>query len=114
MGPTIVPNNYHVAALKNFNKELSSHFLEVADEMKMAAPTYFPAKFADGKPEWVPVKVLSTALPFVCRSSNRAFVGDVCRHPDWINMNIKYTMDVVIGAQIISLFPNFLQSWVNL
>ena len=113
MGPTIVSNPYHVAALKNYNKNLSSHFMELVDEMKLAIPIYFPSKFTekDGKPtpEWVPIKVYSAALPFVCRTSNRTFVGEVCRHPKWIEINIKYTMDVVIGAQIISLFPNFLQ-----
>ena len=113
MGRTIVSNPYHVAALKKYNKDLASHFMELVDEMKLAFPTYFPSKLAekDGEPspEWVPVKVFSVALPFVCRTSNRTFVGEVCRHPEWIEINIKYTMDVVIGALIISLFPNFLQ-----
>lgn len=104
MAPEIVSNPYHVLALKAFNKDLSGHFTDLVDEMKQAFPIYFPST-----PEWTPIKVFPTALPLVCRTSNRTFVGDACRHPDWIDVNIKYTMDVVIGAQIISLFPNFLQ-----
>jgi hypothetical protein len=104
MGPNIISNRYHVRAVKNFNKSLASHFTEMVDEMKMALPVYFPEK-----PDWVPVKLLPALLPLVCRITNRAFIGDVCRHPDWIEINIKYTIDVIIAAQIISLFPNFLQ-----
>jgi hypothetical protein len=81
----------------------------MVDEMKLAFPIYFPGKFTDGKPDWVPVKVKPTSLLMISRTVNRVFVGDLCRHPDWININIKYTIDVVVGAQIISLFPKFLQ-----
>jgi hypothetical protein len=109
IGPTIISNPYHVTALKNFNKSLATHFVDLVEEMKSAIPEYFPEKIVDGKAEWVPLNIFNTSLPFVCRTSNRTFVGDVCRNPDWININIKYTLDVVIGAQIISLFPNFLQ-----
>lgn len=113
MGPNIISNPYHVNALKNFNKSLSTHFLELVEEMKMAFPIYFPLSPSSSSPgdkaEWVPVKVFAAALPLVCRTGNRPLVGEVCRHPSWIDINIKYTMDVVIGAQIISLFPNFMQ-----
>jgi hypothetical protein len=110
VGPTMISNKLHVTALKEFNKSLSKHFRELVDEMKLAFPVYFPVNITDGKPDWVPVKVYQTALPMLCRTTNRMFVGeDLCKHPDWININIKFTMDVVIGAQIISLFPEFLQ-----
>ena len=92
--------------MKNFNKNLSGHFEDFIDEMKRAFPIYIPRDDSGG---WVPIKMFKTALPLVCRTSNRAFVGEVCRDEEWIEVNIKYTMDVVIGAQIISLFPNFLQ-----
>lgn len=111
IGPTIISNPYQVTALKNFNKNLAGHFLELVEEMKMAFPIHFPSKIsaAGGESEWVPVKVFAAALPLVCRTVNRPLVGEVCRDPDWIKINIKYTMDVIIGAQIISLFPGFLQ-----
>lgn len=116
MGPTILSNPYHILAIKNFNKDLASHFMELVDEMKLAAPEYFPTKLAeDGKPDWVPVKVFATSLPFVCRCTNRTFVGEtICRLPEWIQLNIKYTIDVFLGAQLISLFPTFLQPSVSL
>jgi hypothetical protein len=111
MGPTILSNPCHVIALKNFSKNLSIIFPDLIDEMKMAFPIYFPERLTDGKPDWVALKMHPTSLPAVCRIINRFLVGDLCRHPDWIDINVKYTMDVVIGAQIISLFPEFLQPW---
>jgi hypothetical protein len=105
----MISNRYHILALKNFNKDLSIHFPELYDEMKLAFPIYFPAKYTNGKPDWVPVKALQAALPMVCRIVNRLLAGDLCRNPEWIDINIKFTIDVVIGAQIISMFPEFMQ-----
>ena len=31
------------------------------------------------------------------------------RDPDWIDLNIQYSADVVIGAAIIRLFPDLLK-----
>ena len=64
----------------------------------------------------------------VCRTSNRVFVSlPLCegprdlpslsfltlivlgRDPDWIDLNIQYTLDVFRGAAIIRLFPDSLK-----
>ncbi|KIJ13791.1 hypothetical protein PAXINDRAFT_80408 [Paxillus involutus ATCC 200175] len=59
--------------------------------------------------EWKSVPALQTVQKVVCRTSNRIFVGlPLCRDPDWIDLNIQFTLDVVKGGVIIKLFPKFL------
>lgn len=113
MGPTILSNPTYRAALKNFNNNLASHYVDMVDEMKLACSVYFPTKFMEvnGKPtaDWVPVKVFFAVQSFMCRSSNRVFVEDLCRNPNWIELSVKYMLQSFIGAQFIAFFPTFLQ-----
>ena len=65
----------------------------------------------------------------ICRTSNRVYVGlQLCepsnrphllsslltsitpgRDPDWIDLNIRYSLDVGKGAAIVGLFPDLLK-----
>jgi hypothetical protein len=76
---------------------------------------------------WVKVQTTSFLQNAVCRISNRLFVGlPLCtliihrayhliymchlgRNSDWIELNIRYTIDAAIGAQILLMFPDFLR-----
>jgi hypothetical protein len=54
-------------------------------------------------------------MKVVSRASNRLFVGlPLCRDEDWINLTTNFTINVVISANIINLFPNFLKGSVLL
>ena len=72
-----------------------------------------------------------TAKRIISRTSNRAFVGaPVCkscfhpgicerrltsllgRDPDYNDVAIKITMDVILTANIVNLFPQFLKPYV--
>lgn len=88
--------------------------------------------------EWVKVPVYEAILDIVCRSSNRTFVGlPLCewpahlyffvyirtkrtndgflggRDPDYMELNINFTMDVVKAGFMINRFPNFLKPYVR-
>ncbi|PSS38092.1 hypothetical protein PHLCEN_2v72 [Hermanssonia centrifuga] len=53
-------------------------------------------------------------MQVVGRVSNRVFVGlPKCRDQDYIELNVKFTLDVVIGALFISLFPDFLKPFAG-
>ena len=84
-----------------------------------------------GNSDWKSVPALSAIRKVVCRTSNRLFVGlPLCmqlfylsvfvvelgmtgRDPDWINLNLRYTLDVVGGAKAIRSFPSFLAPYVS-
>jgi hypothetical protein len=58
---------------------------------------------------WTPVKTDKIAK-IVCRMSNRAFVGPpVCRNEEYLDVNIRFTIDVFLGAQILKIFPGWLK-----
>jgi len=49
-------------------------------------------------------------MKIVSRTSNRIFVGPPkCRDPEYMALNVQFTIDVVLGFQIINLFPPFLK-----
>ena len=82
--------------------------------------------------EWKSVTALSTIEKVICRTSNRVFVGlPLCtlparfffprslitaivqgRDPDWIDLNIRCTMDAIKGGIVIGLFPKFVRRYV--
>ena len=74
--------------------------------------------------EWKSVPALGVIKKIVCRTTNRAFVGlPLCmlpvhllfpsflssitlgRNSDWIDLNTRYTLDLVKSGVIIALFP---------
>ena len=75
--------------------------------------------------EWKSVPALSSTQKIVCRTTNRVFVGlPLCvppplhfvfiscvlgRDPEWIDLNIQYTIDIMKGGAVLGLFPNFLK-----
>ncbi|KAF8546289.1 cytochrome P450, partial [Imleria badia] len=46
----------------------------------------------------------------ICRASHRSFVGlPLCRNPDYVALNIRFTIDAVTGGLAIGFFPKFLR-----
>ncbi|KAJ7195018.1 cytochrome P450 [Mycena rebaudengoi] len=49
-------------------------------------------------------------MDVVCRTSNRLFVGlPLCRNPEWLKLNIHFTIDVVMAAEMLRMLPPFLR-----
>ena len=50
----------------------------------------------------------------VSRTSNRLFVGvPLCRDPDYRDLNIEFTVDIMIASNILQLFPQFMKPYVS-
>ncbi|OBZ73466.1 Ent-kaurene oxidase [Grifola frondosa] len=107
LGPSIHHNAYHIPIVRSqLTRSITGLFPEVRDEII--------ASFADAIPltgdEWTAVPALDTVMQVVCRTSNRMFVGlPKCRDPDYRALNVRFTIDVVMGAAIINLFPDVLK-----
>ena len=71
---------------------------------------------------------MDTMMKVVGRTSNRIFVGlPLCtwlpfitlilflsfalagRNPDYVDLNVKFTVDVIKTGMILNMFPNFLK-----
>ncbi|EAU90768.2 cytochrome P450 [Coprinopsis cinerea okayama7 len=99
MGPAIESNPYHIGVVRN--------------QLKRFTPQLIPAVH-DEIANWASVVAHDEIMKVICRASNRTFVGlPVCRDPDYIDLNIKYTIDVVTSAAVLRLFPPFLRKTVH-
>ncbi|KZV74005.1 cytochrome P450 [Peniophora sp. CONT] len=107
LGPG-VGTGYHVSVAKTqLTRNLVVLFDDISDETVAAFHDLIPVK-DDG--QWVKVRTQNMLQNVICRVSNRLFIGlPLCRNAEWIKLNINFTIDAVIGAQILRLFPEFLK-----
>ncbi|KAG6866486.1 hypothetical protein C0991_003030 [Blastosporella zonata] len=107
MGPEIHFDQYHVDVVKSsLTRSLVERFPDVQDEIAAAFQDFVPAT-----ENWTPVLALPTIMKITSRASNRLFVGlPLCRDPDYRDLNIEFTVDVIKASRTINLYPNFLKS----
>ncbi|KAJ6534180.1 cytochrome P450 [Mycena capillaripes] len=107
MGPQITKNHYHVSAVRGqLTRNLGRCFPQVRDEI---IHLFDHVLGLDDK-EWKLIKVLPTTMQVLARTSNRLFVGlPLCREPEYLQLNIDYTVTVFTRGQFISLIPDFLK-----
>ncbi|KAG6848382.1 hypothetical protein H0H93_000731, partial [Arthromyces matolae] len=105
VGPEII-NSYHVDVVRSsLTRNFVERFPDVQDEIVMTFKEYIPS--TEG---WTSVAALPTIRKIVSRSVNRLFIGlPLCRDPDYRDLNIEFTVDLIKAAQLINLFPNFLK-----
>ncbi|GAW00139.1 cytochrome p450 [Lentinula edodes] len=100
-------DTYQVEVVRTpLTRNLAARFDDLRDEIKAAFADEIPAK----ETEWMKVPMLYTVMKIVSRTSNRYFVGlPLCRDPDYINLNIEYTIDAFNGAKTLQRFPTVLK-----
>ncbi|KAK0493225.1 cytochrome P450 [Armillaria luteobubalina] len=109
VGPCVGADNYLAEVVRGtLNRNISICFADVQDEIEAA--------FMDNVPmteDWVEVPAYERILQIVCRTSNRMFIGlPLCRDPDYLKLNIDFTIDVFVCARVINFFPAFLKPFV--
>nr|BAD94562.1 cytochrome P450 [Phanerodontia chrysosporium]BAL05132.1 cytochrome P450 [Phanerodontia chrysosporium] len=102
-GRQVIDDPFHVPIIRtHLTKNLAPMFSDVFDEVSIAFQELIPA--CDG--EWVPVHAIKVARSVVARTSNRIFAGlPICRHPEYLNLVINFTVDVAKGRYALLLFP---------
>ncbi|KAF8583781.1 cytochrome P450 [Ramaria rubella] len=109
LGSNVVTNGYHIPIIRSqLTRNLGNLFSSIREEMLLAFDDNIPIT-----EDWTRIKALDTIMTIVARTSNRVFVGaPICRHPEYIAIAKQFTLDVIIGAKIIGLFPKFLKPLV--
>ncbi|KAK0448923.1 cytochrome P450 [Desarmillaria tabescens] len=102
MGYSLCVDPYHAEVVRGaLTRNIATRFADVHDGIKAA--------FEDNIPmteDWIEVSAYQTVLQIVCRVSNRMFIGlPICRDPDYIKLNIDFTIGVFVYSRIINLFP---------
>ncbi|KZT20329.1 cytochrome P450 [Neolentinus lepideus HHB14362 ss-1] len=108
LGKNVHENGYHVPIIRSqLTRNLAVLFPTIRDEIVAAFNDIIPK---EAEKDWVEVSAMQSIMQVICRASNRVFVGlPKCRDPAYIKLNTSFTLDVVFGAVIINLFPDFLR-----
>ncbi|TDL22834.1 cytochrome P450 [Rickenella mellea] len=110
LGQRLADNDFHVAIIRSqLTRNLGVVFPEVRDEIVQSFEELIPSSN-----EWVGYPALETFMQIVTRTSNRIFVGlPVCRDPEYIKLNIEYTIQAVKVGAVIALTPHILRPLVG-
>ncbi|KAF9254469.1 cytochrome P450, partial [Marasmius fiardii PR-910] len=111
ISPTLNENPYHVDVVRTpLTRNIVARFDDIHDEIVAA----FKDNIPNAEDDWVEIPVVKPIQNIIVRASNRFFVGlPVCRDQDYCDLNITFTVSVVVNATIISLFPKYLHPIVG-
>ncbi|KAJ4481987.1 cytochrome P450 [Lentinula aciculospora] len=111
LGQPATIDAYHIEVVRtSLTRNLGAKFADLQDEIKAAFADEIHAK----ETEWMQVPMLYTMMKIVSRSSSRYFVGlPLCRDPDYIKLNIDFTVDAFKGSQILQCYPAILKPLVR-
>ncbi|TFK98075.1 cytochrome P450 [Pterulicium gracile] len=99
------------AVRSSLTRNIAARFDDIRDEIEDAFTTCLPAEVES---EWVPIMPLLAMRDIVCRISNRLFVGlPLCRDPDWMDLNIQFTIDAFQNAEKIKKWPDLFKPIVG-
>ncbi|KAF8581004.1 cytochrome P450 [Ramaria rubella] len=109
LGPNVDTNPYHIPIIRSqLTRNLTRLFSSIREEILLAFDDNIPIT-----EDWTRIKALDTTMTIVARTSNRVFVSaPICRHPEYIAIAKQFTVNVVVGAKIIGIFPDFLKPLV--
>ncbi|EJC98410.1 cytochrome P450, partial [Fomitiporia mediterranea MF3/22] len=110
LGQKFATDTYHLGTIRNqLNHNLGFLFDDIRDEIMQAFNDLIPK----GN-DWVSIPALDTARKVVSRTSNRILVGvPLCRDPEYIELSINFTIDVMETVYKIQDVPNFLRPLVG-
>jgi cytochrome P450 len=114
MSPLVVHATYQVDAVRSsLTRNIAARFDDIRDEIVESFKDCIPTP-KDNSHDWVSIVPLVVMREVVCRVSNRLFLGlPICRDPDWIDLNIQYTVQIFQGAEKIKKWPDFLKPIVG-
>ncbi|KAH9914911.1 cytochrome P450 [Epithele typhae] len=111
IGTSWLNDPYHVDIIREkLTRTLPAVLPAIVDELMLAVPEHIPA----ASDEWVPVHTFKAMQKIVSRASNRVFVGlPVCRNEEFLDLAIKYTLDITSDRARMKKYPGFLKGVVG-
>ncbi|KIJ12301.1 hypothetical protein PAXINDRAFT_14916 [Paxillus involutus ATCC 200175] len=110
LGHSVHHNPYHFSIIRSqLTRNLGILYPDIRDEIVTA----FEETLDLRGNEWKSMPAFQTVQKVVCRTSNRILVGlPLCRDPDWVDLTMRFAVDVVKGGFIIGFFPKVLAPFV--
>ncbi|KAH8828884.1 cytochrome P450 [Flagelloscypha sp. PMI_526] len=106
IGPEAAWDPYHAIAVRGpLTRNINMIYPEMREETIASATDHIPLT-----EDWTEVPAMDVLMMIVSRISNRMIVGlPLCRNRDFLDTNIKYTMQVSTSAVLVRMFPSFLR-----
>ncbi|ESK93240.1 cytochrome p450 [Moniliophthora roreri MCA 2997] len=110
LGQAVADDPWHVAVVRGaLTRNIGAKFDDIREEIIAAFSDEMPATT-----EWTKRRVTDSIFKIVARASNRLFVGlPLCRDAEYLDLNIQFTIQVVLGGYIINVFPEILKPIVG-
>ncbi|KAM6489258.1 Cytochrome P450 [Amanita muscaria] len=110
LGPDLFDDPFHLEIVRGpLTRNIGAKLADVQDEIIAAFDDFIPIQ----GDEWTEVTVFDAVMDIVCRASNRMLVGlPLCRNPDWIDLNKRFTIDLVTSAIVLLFLPDSLKLFV--
>ncbi|KAF9819212.1 hypothetical protein IEO21_02251 [Rhodonia placenta] len=111
IAPDVLIHPIHITVIKEqLTRNLAPLFHEVVKEVEAAMQELIPAKGDD----WIEVDGYSTVTQIITRASSRVFVGfPLCQNAEYLRIATTYSAEVMKGAMIMSVLPDFLKHIVG-
>ncbi|KAG7090375.1 hypothetical protein E1B28_009494 [Marasmius oreades] len=105
MGKELQYDPYHIEVIKGtLTRHISTQLPDIHAEILEALAAELPEET-----EWKEVHAFRAIRKIVCRATNRAFVGaPLCHNPEYMDLNIKFAINVFLTAVIMNLIPGFM------
>ncbi|KAH8828951.1 cytochrome P450 [Flagelloscypha sp. PMI_526] len=109
LGPEIAWDPYHVATVRGpLTRNLTTIYPEMREETVASATDHIPLS-----EDWVEVPAMEGLMKMVSRISNRMIVGlPLCHNQEYLDINVKYTMQVITNALLLRMLPHSLRPFV--
>ncbi|THH27110.1 hypothetical protein EUX98_g7079 [Antrodiella citrinella] len=109
-GHEVYNNPYHTLVIHtSLTRSLGVLYPDVRDELVQASTDLIPLS-----DEWKTIRAFDTIMQIICRTSNRIFVGlPLCRDPEFLKLNVAFTLETVKAGMLLDLVPWFMRRFVT-
>ncbi|THC90536.1 hypothetical protein EYZ11_009999 [Aspergillus tanneri] len=85
--------------------KLTSSLGKITEPLSMETADALQVNWTNNR-DWHHLAIRPSILRIVAQLSSKVFLGDkICRNPDWLRITIDYTVDSVLAAEELRLWP---------
>ncbi|KAJ5464392.1 Cytochrome P450 [Penicillium daleae] len=89
--------------------KLTQNLINITEPMSIEASLVLKDQWTD-EPAWHDIHLRPKALGLIAQLSSRVFLGEkICRNPDWLRITVNYTIDSLMAAAQLRLWPEALR-----
>lgn len=88
---------------------VTNNVVNITNPMSSEADIVLKNQWTDSS-DWHDIHLRSKALGLIAQLSSRVFLGEkICRNPEWLRITVNYTIDSLMAAAQLRLWPEMLR-----